>query len=340
MESVRIGILGAARIVPSSLIKPAHQVTEATVAGIAARDMARAQAFARTHRIPNVFASYDALLADPMINAVYIPLPNSLHAPWTVRALEAGKHVLCEKPFASNTAEAEQMAAAAHQSKLVLMEAFHYRYHPLAARMKKIVSSGELGPLRRLEAWLCFPLFSRHDIRYNLSLAGGAMMDAGCYTINVLRFLAGEEPEVVQATARLASPGVDRRMEAEFRFPRGVTGHITASLFSSTLLRIGVRVTGELGEMRVLNFIAPHLYHRLTVRTAQGRRSERVAGGTTYAYQLRAFAQAIIQATAVPTGPAEAVANMRVIDAVYRQAGLHPRSEPARAEGSASRNPP
>jgi predicted dehydrogenase len=326
METVRIGILGAARIVPSALIKPAQQVAEVTVAGIAARDVARAQAFARKYHIPNVFSSYNALLANSTINAVYIPLPNSLHEQWTVRALKAGKHVLCEKPFASNAAEAEQMAEAAHQSKLVLMEAFHYRYHPLAARMKEIISSGDLGTLQRIEAWLCFPLLSRNDIRYNLSLAGGATMDAGAYTINVLRFLTGEEPEVVQARARLASPEVDRRMDAEFRFPSGVTGHITASLLSSTLLRIEVRVTGELGEMRVLNFIAPHVYHRLTVRTAQGRRSEHVAGSATYTYQLQAFAQAIIQGTTVPTGPAEAIANMQIIDAVYRQAGLHPRS--------------
>ena len=142
MEPVRIGILGAARIVPSSLIKPARQVAEVTVAGLAARDTARAQVFARTHHIPRVFASYDALLADQTINAVYIPLPNSLHKPWTIRALEAGKHVLCEKPFASNAAEAEQMAEAARHHQRVLMEAFHYRYHPLAARMKEIVASG------------------------------------------------------------------------------------------------------------------------------------------------------------------------------------------------------
>lgn len=120
-------------------------------------------------------------------------------------------------------------------------------------------------------------------------------------------------------------------MDAEFRFPSGVTGHSTASLLSSTLLRIGVRVTGELGEMRVLNFIAPHLYHRLSVHTAQGRRGERVAGSATYTYQLCAFVQAILQGPVVLTGPAEAVANMRVIDAVYRQAGLYPRSGPVRA---------
>ncbi len=326
METVRIGILGAAHIVPSALIKPAQQVAEVMVTGIAARDVARGRAFAQKHNIPQVFTSYDELLADPTIDAVYIPLPNSLHEHWTLQALAAGKHVLCEKPFASNATEAERMAAAAQQSGLVLMEAFHYRYHPLAARMKEIVNSGELGTLQHIEASLCFPLLSRNDIRYNLSLAGGATMDAGSYTINVLRFLAGEEPEVVQATAKLASPGVDRRMDADMRFPNGITGHITASLLSSTLLRISVRVTGEQGKMDVLNFIAPHIYHRLTVKTSKGLRSEHVAGDATYTYQLRAFAQAITQGTPVQTDPSEAIANMRVIDAVYRRAGLHPRA--------------
>lgn len=322
MERVQIGVLGAARIVPQALIRPGQQVAEALVYGVAARDEARARAFARKYQIPHTFASYEALLADPEVHAVYIPLPNGLHERWTLRALEAGKHVLCEKPFASNTAEAERMAEAARRSGLVLMEAFHYRYHPLAARMKEIIASGELGTLRHLEAWLCFPLLSRRDIRYNLALAGGAMMDTGSYTINVLRFLTGEEPEVVKAVAKLASPGVDRRMDAELRFPGGATGHVTASLLSHTLLRVGVRVTSDKGEMRVLNFLVPHIYHRLTVRTTQGRRTEQVKGEATYTSQLRAFTQAILQGTHVPTHPADAIANMRVIDAIYLQAGL------------------
>jgi predicted dehydrogenase len=325
MKTVRIGILGAANIVPSALIKPARQVTEVMVAGVAARDITRSQAFAKKHAIPQVFATYDELLADPMIDAVYIPLPNGLHEHWTLKALAAGKHVLCEKPFASNAIEAERMAEAAQQSGLVLMEAFHYRYHPLAARMKEIVSSGELGKIQRIEAALCFPLFSRKDIRYNLSLAGGATMDAGSYTINVLRFLAGEEPEVVQASAKLASPGVDRRMDADLRFPNGIMGHMTASLLSSTLLSVSIRVIGEQGTMNVLNFIAPQFYNRLSVRTPKGHRTEHIAGDATYTYQLRAFAQAITQGTPVLTNPIEAIANMRVIDAVYRKAGLQPR---------------
>jgi predicted dehydrogenase len=327
MKTVRMGLLGAARIAPQALLKPAQQVAEVSVVGIGARDSTRAQVFAQKYNIPRVFASYDELLAEPEIDAVYIPLPNGLHEHWTLRALAAGKHVLCEKPFAANVAEAERMADAAQKSGLVLMEAFHYRYHPLMARAKEIVDSGELGAIRRIEAWLCFPLLSRNDIRYNLSLAGGATMDAGAYTINVLRYLAGEEPEVIQAAAKLASPGIDRRMDAEMRFPSGITGHIRASLLSSDLLRIAVRVTGEEGTLNLFNFIAPHFYHRLTVRTPRGKRTEHVAGEATYTHQLRAFAAAVTQGTPVPTNPTESIANMRVIEAVYRQAGLPIRGE-------------
>jgi predicted dehydrogenase len=328
MESLCVGILGAARIVPKALIKPARQVSEVRVYGIAARDATRARMFAQKHLIPHTFASYEELLGDPNINAVYIPLPNALHALWTMKALAAGKHVLCEKPFASNASEAELMAAMAHTRKLVLMEAFHYRYHPLSARMKEIVISGELGRIHHIKAWLCYPILSKNDIRYNLDLAGGATMDVGAYAINVLRFLAGSEPEVIQATAKLASTGVDGRMDADLRFPNGITGHMTASLLPSSLLRIGAHVKGEEGEMHVLNFIAPHIYHRLTICTSKGRRTEHVAGESTFTHQLRAFAQSITQGVPVSTGADEAIANMRVIDAIYRQAGLQPRGSP------------
>src|SRR5512143_3841429 len=152
---LRIGILGAARIAPMALVRPARQVPEAAILAVAARDPVRAQKFAHTHGIARVHPSYDALLADPEIDAVYNPLPNSLHCEWTIRALEAGKHVLCEKPLASNAAEAERMAAVAQQTGRVLVEAFHWRYHPLAARMRAILDSGELGTLRHIETHFC-----------------------------------------------------------------------------------------------------------------------------------------------------------------------------------------
>ncbi len=319
---LRIGILGAARIAPMAVVRPARQVPEAEVAAVAARDEARARKFASKQRIPRVHRDYDALLADPEIDAVYNPLPNSLHCEWTLRALEAGKHVLCEKPMAANAEEAERMAEASEKAGRVLVEAFHWRYHPLASRMKQIVDGGELGEVRHVEASLCFPMLIPGDIRFRYDLAGGATMDTGCYTISMVRHLAGAEPEVVSAEARLSSPEVDRWMRADLRFPDGRSGRITCSLFSSTLLKIDARARGDAGEMRVFNPIAPHLYHRLRLRKPAGVTRERVPGDATYTHQLRAFVTAVRGGAPMVTDARDAVANMRVIDAVYDKAGL------------------
>ena len=219
MNPVRIGILGAARIAPGAAVKPARNVSDADVVAVAARDRSRADAFASKHGIGRVHDSYAALVADPDIDAIYNPLPNGLHAEWTIAALEAGKHVLCEKPFTANAQEAEAVAAVATRTGLVVMEAFHYRYHPLAQRMRAIVDSGELGPIRRVETALCFPLPKFSDIRYQYALAGGATMDVGTYTVHMARLLGCEEPEVVSAHAKLRTPDIDRAMRAESRVP-------------------------------------------------------------------------------------------------------------------------
>jgi predicted dehydrogenase len=292
------------------------------VAAVAARDPERARRFAAKHRIRRVHDSYQDLIDDPAIDAVYNPLPNSLHAQWTLRAIAAGKHVLCEKPFAANAAEAAQVAAAARASGLVVMEAFHYRYHPLARRMREVVAAGEIGPLRYLEASLCFPLPRFSDIRYSYALAGGATMDAGCYAINWLRMLGPGEPEVLSARARLHGPDVDRAMSASFRFTGGVLGRMTASLWSGQVLRLDAKAVGDQGVMRVFNYVSPQTYNRLTVTADGYTRRERVSGEPSYTYQLRAFAAAVRHGDPVLTTPEDAVANMTVIDAVYLAAGL------------------
>ncbi len=151
---LRIGLLGAARIAPFALLSPARQVPQVQVAAIAARDSERAGAFAKKHGVPRVLGSYAALIDDPAIDAIYNPLPNALHAEWTLRALAAGKHVLCEKPFTANAAEAERVAEAAAGAGRVCMEAFHYRYHPLAEHIVALVRSGELGAVRRIETFI------------------------------------------------------------------------------------------------------------------------------------------------------------------------------------------
>lgn len=323
MSTLRIGVLGAAQIAPSALIRPAGKVDGVEVVAVAARDPSRARAFADSHGIPEVVGSYEALVTRPDLDAVYNPLPNGLHARWTIAALEAGRHVLCEKPLTSNAAQAREVATAAEASGQVLMEAFHYRYHPLMARAVEVVRSGELGELHLLESWMQIPLLKRHDIRFELDLAGGAVMDLGCYAINQLRSLTGEEPSVVDARVRERSPGVDRWAKAELRFPGGAHGGFTVSFYGARLLRIGFRVVGSKGELRVLNATVPQMFHRFTVRTTDGTvRRERFPRVPTYRYQLEAFRDAVREGAPVLTGPADSVANMEVIDAVYEAAGL------------------
>ncbi len=322
---LRFGILGAARIAPMALVRPARAVDGVEVLAVAARDERRACRFAGRHRIPRIHGSYAALLADREIDAVYVPLPNSHHAEWTIRALDAGKHVLCEKPLASNATEAERVVEAAERSGRVLVEAFHWRHHPLAARMREIVTSGELGEIRRVEATMCIPLPLPSDIRYRLDLAGGALMDTGCYTLDVVRYLAGAEPEVRSAEARRSSPRVDRWMRAELAFADGRTGRITCSLFSSTLLDVSARVIGSRGELRIFNPIAPHLFHRLSVVVDGQSRREDIRGDATYTHQLRAFLATVRGERPAEPPLAGSLANMRAIDAVYTAAGLGPR---------------
>ena len=319
---VRIGILGAANIAPQALINPAKENAEVVVTAVAARDSSRAQAFATKHDIAKVHESYEALIADPDLDAVYNPLPNGLHGRWTRAALAAGKHVLCEKPFTANAAEAREIAELATQSDRVVMEVFHYRYHPLALRVEEIIASGELGKLERVETAMCFPLHKFSDIRYNYSLAGGATMDAGCYAVHMARTFGGGTPEVVSAQAKLRDPQVDRAMTAELRFADGHTGRVRCSMWSSDLLRISAKVVGENGELGVLNPVLPQMFHRLSVRSADGKRTERFSRRPTYAYQLDAFVAAVLRGEPVKTTPADAIENMTVIDAIYRAAGL------------------
>ncbi len=327
---VRLGILGAARIAPIAIVKPAADESEAEVAAVAARDLERARRFAAKHKISTAYGSYAQLLADPSIDAVYVAVPNGLHGRWTKAGLQAGKHVLCEKPFTANAEEAASVAEAARHSSMVVMEAFHYRYHALTARMLEILNSDELGSITKMEAWLYFPLVPPNNIRWDYQLAGGALMDAGCYPIHLLRTLAGAEPEVSSATAKTRRGAVDRLLKAELAFPGGYTGWITASMLSRRVLGAGARVSGTRGTMEVLSPYQPQLVHRLVVRSDTRRAVEHVPRQpSTYASQLRAFTGAILRGEPVLTGPDDAVANMAVIDACYAAAGL-PRREPSR----------
>ena len=320
--TLRLGILGAARIAPAACIKPARRTDGIEVVAVAARDQAKAQAFAAKHSIPTVHASYDDLLADDKVDAVYNPLPNGLHGRWTLAALEAGKHVLCEKPFTANAEEARVVAAAAAASDLVVFEAFHYRYHPLMGAALDTLASGEIGQLQRVETSMCVPLPMLNDIRYNLSLAGGATMDIGCYAVHLWRTLAGIEPTVVSASAKTLRPGIDRAMFAELTGPDGMTGTMRCALLSARLLSLRARVVGSDGELKLFNPLGPHVAHSLKVESPRGTRKETFSKTTTYTFQMEAFRDAVVEGAPFPTTPEDAIRTMEIIDAIYVAAGL------------------
>ncbi|HWM96452.1 MAG TPA: Gfo/Idh/MocA family oxidoreductase [Streptosporangiaceae bacterium] len=343
---LRIGTLGSSRISQPALILPAESVPEVTVAAVAARDLARAEAYALRHGLERAYGSYEELLADPDIDAVYNPLPNSLHGPWTLRAIEAGKHVLCEKPFASNADEAARVAQAASASGLVVMEAMHYRYHPLTQRLTEVV--GEFGPVRHIQAWTSFAITNPGDIRYDYGLAGGALMDGGCYALDCLRLLgAGDgpgdgpgdgqgEPSVTGALADPVDAGAgaaaaDRSLAVRLAFPGGATGWFESTFTRDGEFRADLHVICEDGLVHLDNFIFP-LRGRLTAtRDGAVVADEEGGGESTYVYQLRAFAAAIASGDPVPTSAQHAAVTMRLIDDAYRAAGLAPR--PAERRG-------
>jgi predicted dehydrogenase len=319
-DTLRFGALGAARITPPALCDAARKTPGVVVRAVAARDRARAEEFAAKHGIPVVLGSYEDLVASPEVDCVYNALPNSLHCEWTIRALRAGKHVLCEKPFASNAAEAERMRAAARETGRRLVEAFHWRYHPLAARVRELLDGGAIGRIQRVEAVFTVRL-PPTDIRFDYALAGGALMDLGCYTVSFARFVAGE-PEVISAEIEQGPPNVDVDTRAELRVPGGVTGSVYCSMKADKRFRAAVDVTGERGALQVTNPLAPHFGHEIKLTVGDAVQTEKVEGEATYVHQLRAFADHVRKGVPVPTDPDDAVANMRVIDAIYRAAGL------------------
>lgn len=269
-EPLRIGVLGAARITENSLIGPARSTGHRVVA-VAARDRSRAQAYAAAHGVERVADSYADLLADPEVEVVYNPLANGLHGPWNLAALAAGKHVLSEKPSASNAEEAAEVREASAKAGTVFMEAFHYLFHPVTRRLHEILESGELGELRHVETLVAIPAPPDTDPRWSLELAGGAVMDLGCYSLHALRMLApwaGGAPRLVSARGgeRAGAPGVDEWLDADLAFPGGATGSARCHMAYDEL-EMSCRIVGSRGEATAPNFVLPHRDDRVVVRT-------------------------------------------------------------------------
>jgi predicted dehydrogenase len=318
MPPLRIGILGASKIAPAAMIAPAKANPNVELRAIAARDPARAKAFADAHGVARAHESYAALIADPDIDLVYNSLPPKHHLEWTMAALRAGKHVLLEKPSGMNADEARTMVAGARASGRRLIEAFHYRYHPLFARVLQIVPS-ELGALRTAEAVFEVPIAKAPgEIRYEAGLGGGALMDLGCYPLQWLRNVAREEPEVASATQVLDADGADTSTLAGLRFPSGLIASLSCSMRpASGKPMAALKVTGATGELTVLNPLAPQFGHLLAWKGPDGKEfHETFPQRATYDYQLDAVAGAIANGTPLPTEGEDIVATMRAIDAI------------------------
>lgn len=322
---LRFGTLGAARITPPALVAPAKENPGVEVVAVAARDRAKAKTFAEEHGIARVHSTYQEVIDDPAVEVVYNPLPISHHCEWTIKALRAGKHVLCEKAIANNAEEAQRMTDVARETGLVLMEAFHYRYHPVFLRAQQIVSGRELGPLKSVEAWFTTPITNPQDIRMIYETGGGVTMDIGCYPIHWVRHLTGEEPEVVSANAAVGPPKVDLSLTAELRFPGGISGRVRGSMEASAGFSAELVAEGARGTLRVTNPLAPQLGHKIELTVEGGTSEETLDRRPTYAYQLDAFVDAVLNGTPLPTDGEDGVRNMKVIDAAYIAAGLPPR---------------
>jgi predicted dehydrogenase len=316
---IRWGILSTARIGENRVIPAIQKSRNGVTAAVASRAIDKAEAFAARTHIPKAYGSYEALLADPEIDAIYISLPNSEHGVWSLRCAAAGKPVLCEKPLAKDAAEAQTLVDAFAARNLAFAEAFMYRFHPQHAQVKRIIAEGGIGEMQIVSAAFTFAIRKEEDIRLDASLAGGGLMDVGCYCVNALRLISGEEPEQVAAVARFGASGVDEAVAGVLRFPSGVVGHFDAGLRASRAHTYEVR--GTAGRIQLDNAFVPHGLDTV-IRHWHGDDYREIVVPQVDQYQIMVedFADAVHDPGKLAFPPQDAVHNMRVLDRVIESA--------------------
>src|SRR6188472_130856 len=313
---MKLGLLSTANI-NRAILAGAAKTDRVDVVAVGSRDAERAEAYAAEHGIATAHSSYQALLADPDVEAVYISLPNGMHHEWTMQALAAGKHVLCEKPYTRHPGEAEEAFDAADAAGLVLAEAFMYRHHPQTAAVARLVADGAVGRLCAVKATFTFPLHDLSDVRALPELDGGALMDVGCYCVSGIRLLAGE-PEHVRGEQVTGTTGIDMAFHGTLRCADDVVGQFEASFRSPQ--RQSLEAVGEDG---VLVVEAPWRLDwggRVTLRRDGETEVVEVEGADSYTRELENLADAIEGGAPALLGRADAFGQARVIDALYRSA--------------------
>ncbi|MGO4335154.1 Gfo/Idh/MocA family protein [Labrys sp. KB_33_2] len=322
MAKTRWGILSTAKIGTGKVIPGIQRAKGAEAVAIASRDLARAEAVAKELGIPKAYGSYEALLADPDIDAIYNPLPNHLHVPLTLQAVAAGKHVLCEKPIGLTAQDAAQLLVLPRDR--LVMEAFMVRFHPQWLRAREAARSGELGEVRAIQAFFSYYNVDPANVRNQLDIGGGGILDIGCYPIVAGRFIFDAEPRrVIALIDRDPATGVDRLASAILDFGEGRRAEFTVSTQLTPLQRVDIVGTKKRFEITI-PFNAPQA-EAVTVYTDDGSKlgdasavAETIAPVDQYAEEVDAFSAAIRGEITLPYGPADAVQNMKIIDALFR----------------------
>lgn len=323
-KPLRIGLLGASKIAPEAILKPSQVVPRAQVVAVAARDAQRAKAYAAEHQIPHWYASYAELIQSSEVDLVYCALPVSHHAVWSIKALDAGKHVLCEKPFAMNLAEAERMLEAGQRNQRRIIEAFHYSHHPAFADCQGWIQSGVIGSIHEVEASFSTRIpIDGVEIRSIAALGGGAMMDLGCYPLHWVESLVGEPAAAIQAEAALTATDVDETMSARLEFASGVVAQIATDMGPNAKLKAQLQVRGELGRIDFSNPLAPQFGASLTAQLNDGSvRQAPISSLSTYAYQLGEVVDALLNDLPLVNEGARVLQQQGSLDAIYHAAGL------------------
>lgn len=319
----RVGVLGASRIVPKALLAPAVGLVD--VCAVAARDADRARAYADTHGIAEAYGSYEALLERPDIDAVYVALPAAAHAEWTLAALSAKKHVLCEKPFGLAVGEAEACVARARAEGLLLMEAHHWRYHPLAQPFREALLA--LGPILEARTVFDAPIRSG-NIRLDPALGAGVLLDFGCYNVQWLALASGDEqPEVVEALAVEGEAGVDLCFRATLRSASGAHLTLSCDMRPEVTFVAFIEVLGERGKVTFENPLNGEDARVIVEQDGVPQVRYDAGGPSTYRCQLEAFALALKDGTEPATCGASIINTQATLDRLYRAAGLAPRAQ-------------
>jgi xylose dehydrogenase (NAD/NADP) len=317
-KRIRWGILGGARIARLCVIPALNRSRNGEIGRLGCRSEERGQTLARQHGIPLTCCRYEEVIEDPHIDAIYVPLPNHLHKEWTLRAIQAGKHVLCEKPMAVNAEDARCMAQAAKDRGVYLMEALMYRFHPRSRRIKELIDQGAIGEPKLIRVAFCFLHPDPSDARFQRELGGGALLDVGTYGVSLARWILSAEPESVQACAEYGPTGVDVTIIGLLRFPGGCLATVEASFMSAlqqTFSIIGSGGAIDLPHDAFIPWEKEAIFHLRGTEEEKGK-LETVPGADQYRLMVEHFSDRVLTGKALDFPPEESVANMRVLDAL------------------------